>query len=125
MGTAVEHGHEPAALERVRVAGRLLDASVTVPGTSFQIGIDPILGLVPGFGDAIATALSLYIVLEAINMGASKLVVFRMLVVLAIDFLVGSIPVIGTLFDAVWKANQRNAALLERHITKRQNDITI
>ena len=81
-----------------------------------RVGLDPILGLVPGLGDVAGAALSSYIVLTGIQLGASRSVVLRMIANVAIDTLVGSVPVLGDLFDAAWKSNNRNVALLERHL---------
>lgn len=109
-------GSQRAALNRARTVSRLLDDAVRVPGTNFRVGLDPVLGVVPGGGDAVAWAISLYVVLEAINVGAPRDVVLRMLALLAVDAVVGSVPVVGTLFDAVWKANRWNVGMLEAHV---------
>jgi hypothetical protein len=87
-----------------------------VPGTSFRFGLDPLLGLVPGLGDMTGAALSGYLVLLASRYGAPKAVIVRMLGNVAIDTVVGTMPVLGDLFDAGWKSNTRNLALLERHV---------
>lgn len=104
---------EPA-LRRVKAVARLLDDAVRVPGTEFRVGLDPVLGVIPGAGDVVSTGLSLYIVLEAANLGVPLTTVVRMLGNVAVDAVGGSVPVVGTLFDAVWKGNARNARLLER-----------
>ena len=103
-------------LARVRVIARALDSAVGVPGTRMRVGLDPILGLVPGLGDLAGAALSGYIVLTGVQLGVSRSVVVRMLGNVAIDTLVGSIPVLGDLFDATWKSNIRNVALIEQHV---------
>jgi hypothetical protein len=95
---------------------RLLDAAVRVPGTNFRVGLDAIIGLVPGIGDLAGTALSGYIVLAGVRAGAPAAVLVRMLLNVAIDTVVGAVPLVGDLFDAGWKANSRNVALLERHV---------
>ena len=107
-------GNEQAALERVRLVARLLDEAVRVPGTDYRVGLDPILGILPGAGDAIAAALSLYPVVEAVRLGASKGTLAKMLFLVAVDFTVGSVPVLGTIFDAFWKANEWNADTIEK-----------
>jgi hypothetical protein len=94
----------------------LLDDAIAIPGTSFRFGIDPIVGLVPGFGDLLGAAASAYIILEAARVGAPGSVLLRMATNVAIDTIVGSIPVLGDLFDFGWKSNTRNARLLARHI---------
>jgi hypothetical protein len=97
----------------------LLDEAVRIPGTNFRLGLDALIGLVPGAGDVVTTALAAYIVAEAARLGVSKPVLFRMLVNLGLDFMLGAVPVAGDVFDAVWKANRKNLDLLERHLAKR------
>jgi hypothetical protein len=108
-------GSRDAALRRVRTVGRLLDDAFAVPGTDYRIGLDPILGLLPVGGDAAAAVISLYIVVEAANLGVPRSVLLRMLAYVAVDAVIGSVPILGSLFDAVWKANRRNVSLIERH----------
>ncbi len=107
---AVESAY--AGLERARAVSELLDSAVRVPGTDFEVGLDPLLGVVPAGGDAVAAAVSLYPVAEAVRLGASRGTVARMLLNVALDAAIGSVPVVGTLVDAVWKANERNVELL-------------
>ena len=102
---------DEAAVRRMRFVSRLLDESVRVPGTEFRLGLDPILGAIPGAGDVVAAGLSLYIVLESARLGVSFTTLVRMVANVAFDVAVGSIPVVGVLFDAVWKANVRNVEL--------------
>ena len=109
-------GGEHPALRRSRKVSHLMDEAVTVPGTDFRVGLDPILGIAPVGGDAVALLLSLYPILEAARLGLPKSTIARMLLNVTLDATVGSIPVLGTLFDAVWKANERNVRLLERHL---------
>jgi hypothetical protein len=94
----------------------LLDSSISIPGTKWKIGLDPILGLIPGAGDMIGAVLSGYIVLEAVRAEVPTFTLARMLVNVGIDTLVGSIPALGDIFDAAWKSNVMNVALLERHL---------
>jgi Domain of unknown function (DUF4112) len=103
-------------LTSVRFIARLLDSAVGVPGTGIRVGLDPLLGLVPGLGDVAGAALSGYIVLAAARRGAPASVVVRMLGNIAVDTAVGAVPLLGDLFDAGWKSNTRNVALLERHV---------
>jgi hypothetical protein len=102
---------EPPGLVRIRRVARLLDDSVGVPLTRYRVGLDALLGLLPVAGDALTAVLSLYIVVEAARLGVSKRTLARMLGNVGLDFAVGSVPVVGDLFDAVWKANRRNAEL--------------
>ena len=106
-------------LNQVRMIARMMDDSFRVPGTKIRFGLDTILGLVPGLGDVVTSAISLLIVHHAWQSGASKLTIARMLGNVAVDFLIGSVPVAGDLFDFAWKANRRNAHLLEAHLNKR------
>jgi len=108
---------EPAALGRIRTVAHLLDESVRVPGTSFRVGIDPIVGLLPIAGDLATAVCSLYIVAEAVRLGVPKRTVVRLLANIALDTLLGSIPIVGDLFDAYWKANVRNADLVAAAIS--------
>ena len=103
-------------LARARTLTRLLDSAARVPGTSFRFGLDPLLGLIPGLGDVAGAALSGYVVLLASRLGAPKSVLMRMLGNVVIDTVAGTVPLVGDLFDAGWKSNTRNLALLERHI---------
>jgi hypothetical protein len=108
---------EPAALGRVRTVAYLLDESVRVPGTNFRIGLDPIVGLLPVAGDLAMAFCSLYIVVEAVRLGVPKQTVVRLLANIAVDALLGSVPVVGDLFDAYWKANLKNAELVAAAIS--------
>lgn len=105
-----------ASLQRLSKLSRLLDSAIGIPGTSFRIGLDPVLGLVPGAGDFVGTALSAYIVIEAARIGLPRATLGRMVLNIFLEGIVGAIPVVGDLFDFVWKANIRNMALLEAHL---------
>ena len=101
---------------RARGIARLLDDLVRIPGTKIGIGLDPIIGLIPGLGDVIGGAMSGYILLVAAQEGAPTSVLVRMLGNIALDSLVGLVPVLGDLFDVGMKANRRNVDLLERYL---------
>ena len=103
-------------VQRVRVLAKLLDNSIPIPGTSWKIGFDPLVGLIPGIGDLIGAVLSGYIILEAAQAEVPTLTLVRMLVNVGIDTVLGAIPALGDVFDAVWKSNMKNVALLERHL---------
>lgn len=94
----------------------LLDEAFRLPGTRFRFGIDGLIGLVPGLGDVIAGMLSLVIPLAAWVRGVPYITILRMVTNLAIGVLVGAIPVLGDLFDVLWKSNRRNYQLLQRHL---------
>ena len=100
-------------LDRLQRVGWLLDNSIPIPGTRFRLGIDQLIGLVPGIGDLIGGLLSLYIIVEASRMGVPRGLLARMGWNVAIDTLVGEIPILGDLFDIGFKANIRNLALLD------------
>jgi hypothetical protein len=109
-------GGEEAAIKRMRAVSTLLDDAIRVPGTDFRVGLDPIVGILPVAGDSVMSVISMYIVLEAANLGVPMSVVARMVFNIAVDAVIGSIPVLGTLFDAGWKANRRNVRLAEAHV---------
>jgi hypothetical protein len=101
-------------MQRLRSMAWLLDNSIPLPG-GFRIGLDAIIGLVPGVGDAVGALLSVFILNEARALGAPRSVLMRMSGNVLLETLVGSIPFAGDLFDAGFKANMRNIALLERY----------
>ena len=105
-----------ARLERVQALARLLDSSIPIPGTRRRIGLDPLIGLIPGIGDVVGAALSGYIILEAAGLGASRATLLRMAANVAVEAVVGTVPLLGDLFDAGWKANARNVRLLSRQM---------
>jgi len=105
-------------IDRLRRVAELYDAGLRIPGTSFRIGLDPLIGLVPGLGDLIGAGVALWVLVEAAQLGASGFVLFRMVANIVIDTLGGAIPVAGDVFDALWKANLRNVRLLERHLNQ-------
>jgi hypothetical protein len=100
---------------RLAALGRLLDDSIPIPGTRRRIGVDVVIGLVPGVGDAVGTLLSAIIIVEAARFGVSRTTLLRMAGNVGIEALVGVVPVVGDLFDAGWKANLRNLKLLNEH----------
>ena len=107
------------ALQRLERLARLLDSEFRVPGTRFRFGLDGLVGLLPGVGDAAGLAISSYIVLEAWRLGAPAHILVRMIANLVVDSAVGSVPIAGDLFDMAWKANSRNMNLLLGHVRKR------
>ncbi len=94
----------------------LLDSSIPLPGVKFRIGLDALIGLVPGIGDLIGVILSSYIVGESARAGLPKAILARMVFNVAVEGVVGMIPLVGDLFDAGWKANQRNTRLLDAYL---------
>ncbi|WP_128225179.1 DUF4112 domain-containing protein [Halobacteriaceae bacterium SHR40] len=102
---------DKAALTRMETVAHILDESVRVPGVGFRIGVDPILGALPVAGDVVSAAFSLYIVAESAYLGVSFTTLLEMLANITIDVAGGSIPYVGTVIDALWKANKRNVEL--------------
>lgn len=103
-----------AEVGRARALARVLDSAVGIPGTRLRVGLDSLVGLIPGAGDVVGAAMSGYIVLAAVRLGAPKAVIYRMMGNVLVDTVIGAIPLLGDLFDVAFKANMRNVALLER-----------
>jgi hypothetical protein len=101
-------------MRRLRSLAWFLDNSIPLPG-GYRIGVDAIIGLIPGVGDAIGALLSAFIINEARSLGAPRSVLVRMIANVMIETVVGAIPFAGDLFDAAFKANTRNLALLARY----------
>jgi hypothetical protein len=101
-------------LRRLRSIAWLMDNSIPLPG-GMRIGADALIGLIPGIGDAVGALISAYLVNEARAMGAPRSVLLRMMGNVLIETVIGSIPFAGDLFDAAFKANMRNLALLEHY----------
>ena len=118
-----------ATLTHLRGLTRALDGAVTIPGTGIRVGLDPIIGLLPVVGDWIGGLLSAYIIVRAAGLGASLATLLRMLGNLGLDLLVGSVPVLGDIFDVGFRANERNLALIEGHMLapaqRRRSDLVV
>jgi hypothetical protein len=110
---------EEARLARARQELRglawLLDSTFRIPGTRFRFGLDPIIGLVPGAGDIASGAISVYLLLRALQFRLPLIVIARMLVNTLLDLTLGAIPVIGDVFDFAYRSNARNIQLLEAY----------
>ena len=107
-----------SALVRIERLERLLEGAFRIPGLSRRIGLDAIVGLVPGVGDAVTAAMGLYLVWEARNLGLSRFTLVRMIGNVGVDALIGSVPVAGDLFDFFFRSNSRNLKLLRRHLNR-------
>lgn len=103
-------------LARIRRLAWLLDSAVRLPGTRFRFGLNSVLGLTPAAGDAAMAAVSLYIVYEAYQLGLPRQQLAKMLGNVAVETVAGSVPILGDVFDATFKANLRNIALIDAHI---------
>src|SRR5579872_1717641 len=105
-------------LARFEAVAKLLDVAFILPGTKIRYGVDGIIGLIPIVGDLIATALSLWVVREARALGAPWHLTARMLGNVAVQGVVGAVPVAGDAFDVLFRANMRNARLLRRWLER-------
>jgi hypothetical protein len=106
------------SVRRMEAVAYILDLAFVFPGTNQRIGLDAIIGLVPGFGDIVTTLLSSYVIWEARQLGLSRFAIGRMLGNLAIHATVGSIPVIGDVFDAFFRVNQRNMRIVRSYLKR-------
>ena len=106
------------AIRRMEMMAKLLDNAFVIPGTNQRVGIDAIIGLVPGLGDIATTILSSYVIWEARNLGVSRVAIGRMLTNLAIHASVGAIPILGDVFDAFFRVNQRNMRIVRAQLDK-------
>lgn len=109
---------ETKSLERIRLVARVLDDLFRIPGTNYRIGLDGVLGVVPGFGDALGSLLSGYIIWEGLRLGVSARAVVRMIGNLFADAAIGVFPVLGDLLDFTWKANRRNLIIIEEELAR-------
>jgi Domain of unknown function (DUF4112) len=107
--------------ERLTWLAWLLDSSIPIPGTRLTIGLDALIGLFPVVGDVVGVFLSSYILKEAAALGVSRSILARMAFNVAVEGLVGMIPFAGDLFDAAFKANQRNVRLLNAYLDHPQH----
>lgn len=116
--TRIEYPESPR-LRKIRVFARLMDQSIVLPN-GFRIGLDPLIGLIPGIGDLIGMSCSLYLLYQAARLGIPKRVLAQMLGNIGLEALVGEIPILGDIFDMVWKSNVRNLNLVEKHYNPTQ-----
>ncbi len=121
LGAGLDSG-APAeqALRRLEVLAHWLDGAFRLPGTRWRFGLDGLLGLIPGAGDSLTALVGAYIILEAWRAGAPPAVIARMLGNIGLDWAVGSVPLLGDLFDFAFKSHRRNVELLRRHVSKGQ-----
>lgn len=117
LSTAPRASALPPSLRRL---AWLMDKSIPLPG-NMRFGLDGLIGLIPGVGDALTGTVSGYIIYQAHKLGAPLSLKTRMTANALIDFTVGSIPLIGDIFDFAFKANHKNIRLLENHLNKEQN----
>lgn len=116
------HPGDTPALTRLRRLAWLMDRSIRLPG-GFRIGLDGLIGLIPGVGDLLAGGVASYILLQAARMQVPVSVLLRMGLNVAIDLALGAIPVFGDIFDFVFKANERNIRLLDTYTIEPQRTV--
>jgi hypothetical protein len=107
-----------ATIARLDGLAKLLDGAVRIPGTDVRVGVDALIGLVPVVGDLVGKAISGYLILEARRLGVSNWTIARMAANTTVDTIVGVVPIVGDVFDVMFRANQKNIALLKAHIAK-------
>jgi hypothetical protein len=110
---------DEARWARLTRLARLFDSRFRVPGTDWRFGLDGLIGLIPGVGDAVGLLVALWILREGHRLGASKMTMLRMLGNIAADGVLGAVPLAGDLFDVAFKANRRNVDLLRRDLGRR------
>ncbi len=110
--------------EKLNRLAWLLDSTFRVPGTQFRFGLDGLIGMIPGIGDAAGAIISSHILTQAAQMGAPKSLLVKMGVNIALDAILGIVPVIGDISDFVWKANKRNVELLNDYLEQPQKTVT-
>jgi uncharacterized membrane protein len=112
-------GRDPASVRRrVEAMEAMLERAFVVPGTSYRVGLDAIVGLVPVVGDLVTTAMGAWIVWEARNLGMPKFQLARMAANVGVDTLIGAVPLVGDLFDLAFRSNSRNVRILKRWLDR-------
>jgi hypothetical protein len=106
-------------IKRLRSLSRLLDSAIPLPG-GYRIGLDGLIGLIPGIGDVAGGVASSYIIIESARLGASIPTLLRMVFNVLLESIIGLIPIFGDLFDFVWKANEKNMALMDKQFNSAQ-----
>ena len=107
------------SLVRLEAVAKLMDGAIVIPGTDLRIGLDAVIGMVPGIGDLISGAIGSYLIWEARRLGAPKWLIARMSANMLLDTTVGAIPILGDVFDLAFRANMKNMALLRKHVEKK------
>ena len=107
-----------AALDRLDMLATVFDTAFVLPGINVRFGVESLLRLVPGIGDAAASALSCYLLYEAHRLGVPRLLFARMVMNVLLEGTVGAVPIAGDAFDVIFRANRRNVALLREHFAR-------
>lgn len=108
--------------ERLDMLSHVLDDFLVIPGTRIRFGLDAVIGLIPGIGDVLGAMASWIIILAAWLRGVPRVTLLRMLANVAVETVIGAVPVVGDAFDVAWKANRKNYALLQRSLGERVTD---
>lgn len=111
-------GSKPKRFKELSMLSKLMDSQFSIPGTQIRFGLDGIIGLIPGAGDLSTFAISAFMLSIMAKNGASGYVLARMTLNVLIDTILGSIPILGDIFDIAFKANNRNLRLMEQHYTE-------
>jgi hypothetical protein len=119
MAAQLPIGRDPVSVRRrLEAMEALLERAFVVPGTNYRVGLDAVVGLVPVLGDLVTTAMGAWVVWEARNLGMSKFHLLRMGGNVAVDTLIGAVPLVGDAFDFVFRSNTRNIRILKRWMDK-------
>lgn len=110
--------------EKLNRLAWLMDNSFRIPGTQIRFGLDGLIGLIPGIGDALGAIISSHILTQAAHMGVPKSLLLKMAFNIGLDAMLGVIPVLGDVSDFIWKANQRNVELLNDYIEQPERTVT-
>jgi len=108
------------ALARITLVAKLMDSAFVIPGLNRRVGLDAVLGLIPGIGDAVSAALASYIIWEARQLGLPRWKIARMVANVAVDTAIGAIPLAGDVFDVFFKSNMRNLRIIQDHVGTRK-----
>jgi hypothetical protein len=111
-------GRRRQAVDRLDFIARLLDTAFIVPGTNIRFGIEAVIRLMPGIGDAVASALSCVILIEAHRLGVPRAVLVRMIANVLLEGTAGAVPVVGDMFDIIFRANRRNIRIVRDYMQR-------
>ncbi len=116
ISSSTPHEAQLLKLARLRTVSDLWDRAFGIPGTKWRVGLESLVGLLPVGGDVVGLGISIYILWQVVQFNLPKTILLRMVFNIAIDALVGAVPILGDLFDMTWKANTKNVSLLEAHL---------
>lgn len=126
MSASVPTGTDPQSVrQRIEGLERLLEGLFRMPLVGRKVGLDAIVGLVPGIGDVVTAGMGLYLVWEARNLGLPRWQIWRMLGNIGIDTLLGAVPVAGDLFDFVYRSNTKNLKIIRKHLDRHHPETRI